>query len=271
MGYNSGFARANNEGLRQSKGEVALLLNSDTINIDSAVQGCYETFLQTNYVACGVQLLNEDRSAQISGNYFMKGGLNFLLPLPVMGPFIKFLGSLFKVKKPNVPDSSALVEVDWINGAFLMVRKSAIDRAGLMDEDFFLYAEEAEWCSRLRKLGKLAIFGQYKVVHLQGATAASAFESISPGYHYLFDRKGLQYMLSNFVRIRKQYGVGWFLFHLVAYTLTIPLLALARFFNFIIGRKKWRGVVLPFTRNVLAIWKFVPQIISNKPFFYKVL
>jgi GT2 family glycosyltransferase len=271
MGYNSGFARANNEGIRQSSGDVVLLLNSDTINVESAVEKCYKTFIATDYVACGVQLLNADMSPQISGNYFMKGGLNFLLPLPVTGKFIKFLGSLLKVKKPNVPDSFALVEVDWINGAFLMVKKNAIEKAGLMDEDFFLYAEEAEWCSRLRKLGRLCIFGQYKVVHLQGVTAATAFESTSPGYHNLFDRKGLQYMLSNFVRIRKQYGIGWFLFHLIVFTLTIPLLAVARFFYLITGRKKWKSAVFSFTKNILAIWKFAPRIISNKPSFYKVL
>ena len=58
----------------------------------------------------------------------------------------------FKVKKTNVPDAKGTVEVDWINGAFLMVKKPAVDIAGLMDEDFFLYAEEAEWCSNFFKM-----------------------------------------------------------------------------------------------------------------------
>ncbi|WP_315824126.1 hypothetical protein [Paraflavitalea speifideaquila] len=74
--------------------------------------------MQSAYVACGVQLLNLDRSPQISGNYFMRGGLNNLLPLPYIGNFIKWLGNSLKVKKPNIPDTQSAVEVDWINGAF---------------------------------------------------------------------------------------------------------------------------------------------------------
>jgi len=73
----------------------------------------------------------------------MKGGLNYLLPLPYMGKAIKWMGERMKVKKPHVPDGAvaissgsgsaavgSVIEVDWINGAFLMVKKSAIDTAG---------------------------------------------------------------------------------------------------------------------------------------------
>ena len=155
MGYNAGFARANNAAIRQSRGEAILLLNSDTINQDNAIDKCFQLFNSSTYVACGVQLLNLDGSAQISGNYVMKGGLNHLLPLPYVGSFIKWIGTILSVNKPNVPEVVNETEVDWINGAFLMVKKSAINIAGLMDEDFFLYAEEAEWCARLKKVGKL--------------------------------------------------------------------------------------------------------------------
>ena len=168
MGYNSGFARANNEGIRRSAGEVVLLLNSDTLVENRAIEGCFRDFAASVYPACGVQLINPDRTPQISGNYFVRGGLNYLLPLPWMGTLVKRMGRLSGANVPNVPEARALVEVDWINGAFLMVRKDAITLAGLMDEDFFLYAEEIEWCSRLRRLGKLALYGQHHVVHIQG-------------------------------------------------------------------------------------------------------
>src|SRR5579871_4126341 len=151
MNYNSGFARANNAGIRQSKSDTVLLLNSDTLIRDNALEKCFQLFESSEYVASGVQLLNADLTPQISGNYFVRGGLNYLLPLPYMGEVIKRAGGLLKMKKPNIQDSDSLVEVDWINGAFLMVKKQAIAKAGLMDEDFFLYAEEAEWCSRLKK------------------------------------------------------------------------------------------------------------------------
>ena len=175
MNYNAGFARANNEAIRQSNSEAVLLLNSDTINENNAVGTSFKLFRSSEYVACGVQLLHPDRTPQISGNYFMKGGLNNLLPLPYTGAFLKWLGDLMSVKKPNIPSADSKVEVDWINGAFLMVKRTAIDKAGLMDEDFFLYAEEAEWCSRLKKVGKLCIYGQFNVIHLQGESANKMF------------------------------------------------------------------------------------------------
>ena len=273
MDYNAGFARANNEGIGISIGDVVLLLNSDTLIVDSAIEKCYQSFSESSFVACGVQLINPDNTPQISGNYVMRGGLNNLLPLPYVGNFIKWLGTSAGVKKPNVPDSDAIIEVDWINGAFLMVKRLAIQKAGLMDADFFLYAEEAEWCSRLKKAGGLCIFGQFKVIHLQGASANETFQSSGSGYYNLYDRKGMQIMLSNFVRIRKQFGVGWFLFHLLAYTFTIPIFfifqLLVNVFRLINPLHKMKDVA-GFTRNVFKLWSYLPAIVANKKTFYKV-
>ena len=274
MSYNSGFARANNEAIRQSNGKIVLLLNSDTLIEDGAIRRCYEEFAGSSYVACGVQLLNVDRTPQISGNYFMKGGLNYLLPLPYLGHWIKRAGEIFKVAKPNVPDATSLVEVDWINGAYLMVKKEAIDRAGLMDEDFFLYAEEVEWCGRLRKLGKICLYGQYHIVHIQGASANESFGSSGKGYYNLYDRKGLQIMLSNFVRIRKQFGVAWFLILLLFYLLEIPVFGLGILLTRIAGRRKipYSYVQLrQYCKNVGFVLSKSVIIIKNKPYFYKVL
>ena len=223
MGYNSGFARANNKGIKVSKGKVVLLLNSDTIIKDNAIEKCLNCFYLSTYVACGVQLLNSDGTPQISGNYAMKGGLNYLLPLPFLGNFLKSVANIFGVKKPNIPDASGVVEVDWINGAFLMVKKDAIEKAGLLDEDFFLYAEEAEWCSRLKRIGKLCIYGNVNVIHLQGETSNETFNSSGKGYMNLFDRKGRQIMISNLVRIRKEFGAIWFMIILAFYFLEIPV------------------------------------------------
>ena len=274
MNYNAGFARANNEAIRQSAAKAVLLLNSDTLVEDDAVHQSFLKLMQSDYLGCGVQLLNTDRSPQISGNYFVMGSLNNLLPLPYIGGWVKWLGNLFRVKKPNIPETKAEVEVDWINGAFLMVKKSAIDKAGLMDEDFFLYAEEAEWCSRLRKFGKLCIYGQFHVVHLQGETATAAFGSGDKGYYNLYDRKGLQLMLSNFVRIRKQNGTGWYLFHLLVYFLTIPVFFVAGFIhNIFLLRSPFAHFkqAAGFGGNVLRLFSFLPSVVLNKPHFYKVL
>ncbi len=274
MKYNAGFARANNAAIKIANGENILLLNSDTINLDDAINKCDGLLRKSEFAAAGVQLLNEDRSPQISGNYAMKGGLNYLLPIPFTGSFLKMIATFLKVKKPNVPNTQSTIEVDWINGAFLMVKKETIDKCGLLDEDFFLYSEESEWCSRLKKQGRLCIFGELNVLHLQGESAHTAFETADKGYSNLFDRKGLQIMLSSFVRIRKEFGVVWFLFDLLIYIFSIPVFFIGMLFSYILNFKspKYKfNQVIGFCKNVLFVIKTVPTIIKNKPHFYKVI
>lgn len=272
MGYNAGFARGNNAAIKIAKGENVLLLNSDTINIDDAINKCDELLRQSSFSAAGVQLLNEDNTPQISGNFAMKGGVNYLLPLPFVGFFLKAIAGIFNIKKPSIESTNKTLEVDWINGAFLMVKKAIIEKAGLLDEDFFLYAEEAEWCSRIKKQGTLCIFGELNIFHLQGESSNIAFGSEGKGYFNLFDRKGLQIMLSNFVRIRKQFGLFWCLFGLFFYFFTIPVFFIGTVILKICSSNKYNfKQVRGFAKNMLLLLKFVPTIIINKPFFYKVL
>jgi GT2 family glycosyltransferase len=274
MDYNAGFARANNAGIRSATGEAVLLLNPDTLILNNAIEKCYFSLQQSDYVAAGVQLLNPDTSPQISGNFAMRGGLNYLLPLPYLGDFLKGIATMAKVSKPNVPHADNTVEVDWINGAFLMVKHTAIKDAGLMDEDFFLYAEEAEWCGRLRRRGKLCVFGQYNVVHLQGETANTIFASTGRGYYNLFDKKGLQIMVSNFVRIRKEFGWFWFLLNLFVYFFEFfifPIgLIIDKLLNGRNSRFQW-WQLKGYTYNVLRLIAMSPRILANRPYFYKML
>lgn len=273
-GYNAGFARANNAGIKIAQGDCVLLLNPDTLIKDNAIEACYQMFSKSDYVGCGVQLLNADGTPQISGNYFITGGLNHLMALPYVGGCIRWLGYSLKVKKTNVPEAKGTTTVDWVNGAFLMVKKSAIEKAGMLDEDFFLYSEEIEWCSRLRKAGELCIYGNLHVTHLEGMSANNTFGSTGKGYYNLYDRKGLQIMLSGFVRIRKQFGVGWFLFHFLAYLFTIPVyfgVTFLRSIFFVASYKiEWKTFG-GFTANVFKIFPYCVSIITNKPCFYKVL
>jgi GT2 family glycosyltransferase len=311
MSYNAGFARANNEGILRSAAtpsattpsagddavpgdDAVLLLNGDTLPDARVIAACHERLLRSACVAAGVQLLNSDGTPQISGMYVMKGGLNYLLPLPFLGPLIKTLGGLAKIRAPHVPDaglhspaaslhsldaslhspaagtadpSATPVDVDWINGAFLMVKRSAIERAGLLDPDFFLYAEEAEWCGRLKKTGPLCIYGDLKLIHLQGETANQEFGSTGKGYYNLYDRKGLQIMLSNFVRIRKQFGIFWFLVQLFFYLADIPIFLIGLGFSKKYSFSQFRH----YCKNLRAILRLSPTIMRNKPYFYKVL
>ena len=153
-----------------------------------------------------------------------------------------------------------------------MVKKEAIEKAGLMDEDFFLYFEEIEWCSRLRTIGKMCIYGDLRIIHLMGATTDKVFDTTNRGYDSLFDQKGLQIMVSALVRIRKQYCIGWFLFHLLCYLLTIPI-----FFVYTIGSLPFRKNANSlrhfggYTINCLKLVWISGKIISNKAYFYKML
>jgi len=274
MGYNAGFARANNKGMQQANGDVMLLLNPDTIILDDAIAKCYQAFVPSTHIACSVQLLNADKSPQITGNFFMMGGLNHLLPLPYLGAVLRSMAFAAKVKKTNVQQAGKEQTVDWINGAFMMVKKQAIDKAGMFDEDFFLYSEEIEWCSRLKRVGTLCVYGDMHIIHLQGEVINDAAKTTGKGYTNLFNRKGLQILVSQHVRIRKQFGVAWFLFHLFAHTFEIPVYFICSFFdNLFHLRNPFAEMknIAGFTSNVFRLWGLMPVIISNKPHFYKML
>lgn len=273
MGYNAGFARANNYGIKAAKGDAVLLLNPDTLVIDDAVTKAYKALLGSTYAGCGVQLLNEDGSPQISGNFVMKGGLNYLMQVPYLGRLVRKVALSAGVSKTNLPEAKKPVTtVDWINGAFLMVKKTAINHAGFLDEDFFLYHEESEWCNRLKKAGGLCILGDLHVTHLEGQAANKAFESSTSGYSGLSDKKGYQLMLSMFVRIRKEFGAGWFLFHLFFYLLSAPLVYISAFLHAVISCSvQPLKTATGFNGNVFRCSSFVFKILSNKPYFYKVL
>lgn len=274
MGYNAGFARANNKGIELSKGQLVLLLNPDTLLKPGVVLATAHELTQSNLVAAGVQLIHLDGQPQFSGSNFMQGGLNHLLPLPYWGKWIKKIASFWIQEKPALIEAPAYAEVDWISGAFLMIKKAFIQKAGMLDPEFFLYAEEVEWCSRLGKWGKMAIFGKYTIVHLIGQSIQEAAASEDNSYTNLTDKKGLQLMVSNHLRIRKQYGIFWFLFQLLNYTWTIPVYLVSGIMDALWNRKStlqmlqgWGG----FTNNVIELWLIAPIIIARKKHFYKYL
>jgi GT2 family glycosyltransferase len=274
MEYNAGFARANNKGIELSNGQLVLLLNPDTLLKPGVVLGTAQELIQSNLVAAGVQLIHLNGQPQFSGSNFMLGGLNHLLPLPYWGELIKNIATIWIQEKPALIEAPAYAEVDWISGAFLMVKKAVIQKAGMLDPEFFLYAEEVEWCSRLGKWGKLAIFGKYTIVHLIGQSIQEATASEDNSYTNLTDKKGLQLMVSNHLRIRKQYGIFWFLIQLFNYTWTIPVYLVCGIVDILWNRRPllqmlqiWWG----FTKNVFELWLIAPIIIARKSHFYKYL
>lgn len=263
MGYNAGFARANNAGIKIAKGVHVLLLNPDTLLPENSILNCVQRLAASDCVACGVQLIHADHSPQFSGSYFTKGGLNHVLELPYWGNTVKWVANVLNVSKPSFIEVEKEIKVDWVSGAFLMVKQSAIKKAGLMDEDFFLYAEEVEWCSRLGKIGPLCLFGDITMVHLIGTT-----------YSNLSDKTGLQLMISNHVRIRKQYGIFWFILLLLNYTWAVPYAFIASvIIHTIKGKSPFTELdyLSGFAKNVGTIWTMLPTIILGKKYFYKFL
>lgn len=273
-GYNAGFARANNIGIKVAKGEFILILNADTIILDSALDKTIDLFKRkADAVACGVQLLNPDGTHQISGAYFKLGGLNVLLPLPYLGNFIRYLGYKFKTKIPSVTEVAAEQDVDWIVGAFIMVKKEVLERSGLFDEDFFMYSEEIEWCSRLRKQGKLYLFANPKVIHIGGGTSGDYYNTDNDNSKNLWSKKAAQIIISMLLRIRKQFGIFYFMMVCFFFIMEIPVFAIGLFFEKLFTKNKtkysWQNVS-GFIKNTGYILKYFFRILMNKPFFYKV-
>ena len=275
MGYNSGFSRANNAGMRIATGEYVLILNADTIILDNAIMKTVDQI--RNYpgaIGGGAQLLNTDGSTQISGAHFIRGGLNTLLPLPYLGRLIRYLGYQFKSKIPSVQEVNKDIEVDWVVGAYLIVKRSVLEQTGMFHEDFFMYAEEIEWCARLRKAGKLVLLAEPRIIHIGGGTSSNYYstEEAENGKN-LWNRKGRQVMVSNMLRIRKQFGTGWLILIAATYFFEIPVFAICLILDQLIhlGKSKYRWKnVADYCANMGILMQYLPRMIRNKPYFYKV-
>jgi GT2 family glycosyltransferase len=264
MGYNAGFARACNKGIEASKGDTVLLLNPDTYFTDNSLSICYNNLKASRAVASGVQLYTPDGLPQFSASHFMRGGLNYLLKIPIWGSILKKIGTSARVTKPSLDKAFGTQQVGWISGAYLMVKKEAIDKAGMLDESFFLYGEEVEWCQRLGKIGFLELYGNLSVVHLEGVNISNASGSEVNDYNYLYDKKGLQLMVSNHLLVRKVYGIHWCLFHYLNYMWGAIICLIANPIN----QKK---NAIQFMGNCLRLTTWMPAILLNVKKLYKVL
>ncbi len=168
---NRGFAAANNQGLKISQGEYILFLNPDTILHPKSLDILVE-FMDTNedVGACGPKLLNADGSTQNSVRCFpsFRGALH-------RHTAFKFLG-IFKgqYKKWVMHDfnNDKQIDIDQVMGAALMIKKSIIEKVGIMDERFFMYYEEVDLCYRIKQAGWRIIFKPEAVItHLGGGSS----------------------------------------------------------------------------------------------------
>lgn len=195
---NLGFAAANNQGIKRAKGRYILLLNPDTVVLDDALEKM--TDFMDAHPELGIsscQLLNEDKSVQPTGGYFpdllrVFAWMFFLDDLPLISGF-------FPSYHPHPSFYQRERQLDWVTGAFLFIRKKVVKRIGLLDEDFFMYVEEVDYCFRAKQAGfKVFFWPQVEVIHLGRKSlksAAGAFVKEYQGLKLFYQKHFPQYQL----------------------------------------------------------------------------
>jgi len=169
---NRGFAAANNQAMKVARGRYVLLLNSDTVVLDNAlarVVGFADAHPRAGVTGCRV--LNPDRTLQPTC-FMFPSLLNMLLSstyLYKIFPNSRFFGR----ERMTWWDRNDVRQVDVVTGCFMLVRREAIDQVGMMDERFFMYAEETDWCYRFRMSGWDVVFTPVgEIIHLGGQSTA---------------------------------------------------------------------------------------------------
>lgn len=170
-GENLGFTRANNLAYRESSGDYFLLLNSDTV-VQHGALATLVRFLDENPVAgaVGSRLLNPDHTLQRSCSPFPTptSELFDALYLSKLFPKSRIFGSYAM----SYWDFDRVREVDFAGGSCLLLRRTALEQVGPLDEEYFMYSEEADLCYRL-KLGGWKVYFQpeARVVHYGGQSS----------------------------------------------------------------------------------------------------
>jgi len=171
---NRGFAAANNQGLRVAEGCWLLLLNPDTVVLDGAIDKTI-AFAQSRPKAgvIGCRVMESPVTVQRTcfaypspWNLFLtESGLSRLFPK----------SRIFGRPQIGWWDRDSEREVDVVSGMFMLVRREAMEQVGMMDEDYFVYAEEADWCFRFSRAGWRCLFAPVaSILHLEGGGKSTA-------------------------------------------------------------------------------------------------
>lgn len=188
---NTGFGKANNQGVKIAQGNYILLLNSDTIILHSAISQSLDWLCShPESSICTAQLLNKDKTIQASGGFFpnLANVLTWCLSLDDL----PLINKIIKPIHPHTPtfytkDKFYLSDhhQDWVTGAFLLTRKNLFDKVGGFDESYFMYGEEVELCYRIQKNttnNQVWYLIGPQIIHLGGASATSRLDPILNEY-----------------------------------------------------------------------------------------
>jgi len=194
---NLGFARAANQAIRHSRGRYILLLNPDTLVMKQALLRMVRFLDHQPLVgALGAKILTPN------GNIDFRGGRHFPTPLTEffdqariskVFPTSRILGRYLM----GYWDHKDSREVDLLSGACMMVRSETIDEVGPLDEEFFLYGEDVEWCYRIKRAGwKIFYYAEAQIIHLGGGSTKGYPESL-----------GIEQLRSINLFFKKSYGL----------------------------------------------------------------
>lgn len=239
---NVGFAKANNQGIKRATGRYVLLLNSDTElkgNSLGAMVNWMDKHPKVGIATC--KLLNPDGTVQATGGYFPSLlriflWATFLDDLPPIASIFgsyhphtsKFGGSFYNSEHPQ----------DWVTGAFFFFRRELIEKVGYLDEEFFMYVEEVDYCMRVKKQGwDIWYAPQTAIIHFGGGSEDS--QAVTSGEGLI--REGA--VLGEFKGLKKFYRKHYPLLQYPLLILLLKLAAILRILVFgILGRQglAWR-------------------------------
>jgi hypothetical protein len=185
---NLGFAAGNNAALRASTGRYCLLLNPDTQVRPCALSSLVEALeAEPNAAAAGPKLLNGDGSIQYSCRRFP----NFATGLFRRSPLGRFFPRNRFEREYLMKDwaHDRAREVDWISGAASCMRREALEQVGLLDERYYMFCEDVDWCLRARKLGWRIVYApQAEIIHFRGRSTDLAPFRMAAEFHRSMER-----------------------------------------------------------------------------------
>lgn len=190
---NLGFAKANNIGMRKSKGEYILLLNSDTYVVEDCLQQCMQ-YIERYNTETAIQGENECKIGALGCKVILPDGSldhackrGFPTPKASLYYFLK----LHKKDKEKYGLYDALYldedetgEVDCLMGAFMLMPREALDKVGLLDEDFFMYGEDIDLCYRIKEGGyKILYYPEASIIHYKGGSSKKRRTKVIYDFH----------------------------------------------------------------------------------------
>ena len=207
---NLGFARANNQAIKRGKGRYFLLFNPDSIFKNGSLNETIKFMDRHPEVGIlGCKILNSDGTIQESNASFPNLFTEFLrvfqlkkiiasvkLRKKIGQKLGRLLGSTIREYFRVYWDSERVRGVDWVTGACLIVKRKAIEDVGLLDENFFMYYEDADWCYRMHHKGwRVYYYPFFEIVHCAGKTGTGFsqrvfFERQKSMYYYFQKHAG---------------------------------------------------------------------------------